>query len=192
MKNRFGLTVLTLGAVLAAVAATAPAAPADDSASVDAQRAAQENATSAAALAKADAELEKINPQHLPAFPGAEGFGALATGGRGGAIVHVTNLDDAGPGSFRDAVSQPNRIVVFDVAGYVDLKSGVSVSSNLTLLGQTAPGEGIAIKNCEVSFGNAHNIIVRYLRFRPGGTFVNQQRKYAVGSGDAYNLIFDH
>ena len=64
------------------------------------------------------------------AFPGAEGFGALATGGRGGTIVHVANLNDSGPGSFRDAVGQPKRIVIFDVGGLITLKSPVSIASN--------------------------------------------------------------
>src|SRR5438128_841527 len=85
-----------------------------------------------------------------PAFPSAVGFGARASGGRGGAVAHVTNLDDAGLGSFRDAVAKPKRTVVFDVAGYVDLRSPVSVASDLTVAGQTAPGEGIAIRNYEV------------------------------------------
>src|SRR5215469_3517423 len=78
----------------------------------------------------------------LPAFPGAEGFGALATGGRGGAIVHVTTLADAGDGSLREAVSKPNRVVVFDVAGIIRLASNMDVSDNITILGQTAPGAG--------------------------------------------------
>ena len=79
----------------------------------------------------------------LPAFPGAVGFGALATGGRGGSVCHVTTLANAGPGSFRDAVSQPNRIVVFDVGGIIPLTADVDVSSNITIAGQSAPGEGI-------------------------------------------------
>src|SRR5580692_7990677 len=66
----------------------------------------------------------------VAAFPGAFGFGALATGGRGGTVYHVTNLNDSGAGSFRDAVSAGNRIVVFDVGGYIVLKSAVSLSSN--------------------------------------------------------------
>ena len=66
------------------------------------------------------------------AFPGAEGFGALATGGRTGDIVHVTNLADAGPGSFREAVSEPDRFVVFDVGGVIKLKSNVAVANNIT------------------------------------------------------------
>lgn len=74
----------------------------------------------------------------LPAFPGAMGFGAFATGGRGGEIYHVTNLDDRGPGSFRDAVSKGHRVVVFDVGGYIELKRTVSVASNITILGQSA------------------------------------------------------
>src|SRR6478672_1898421 len=66
------------------------------------------------------------------AFPSAEGFGALATGGRGGAVYHVTNLQDSGPGSFRDAVSKPHRFVVFDVGGIIRLKANVAVSSDMT------------------------------------------------------------
>jgi len=127
----------------------------------------------------------------LPAFSTAEGFGALATGGRGGEVYHVIQLGDAGPGSFRDAVSKGPRIVVFDVGGYVDLKSAVSLASNLTIAGQTAPGEGVALRNYEVSFSGSHNVIVRYVRFRHGVT-PKQEKKYAVGAGDAENLILDH
>ncbi len=130
-------------------------------------------------------------PAGLPAFPGAEGFGALATGGRGGSVYHVTTLSNAGPGSFRDAVSKPNRIVVFDVGGYVDLKSAVSVASDLTIAGQSAPGEGIVLRNYEVSFSGSHNLIVRCVRFRHGAT-PGQDKKYAVGAGKCDNVIFDH
>ena len=79
------------------------------------------------------------------AFPEALGFGAQVTGGRGGTVYHVTNLNDDGAGSFRDAVSQGNRIVVFDVGGIINIKTAVSIKSNITIAGQTAPGEGIAI-----------------------------------------------
>ena len=92
------------------------------------------------------------------AFPGALGFGAEATGGRAGAVVHVTRRADSGPGSFREAVSAPNRTVVFDVGGYVTLTSEVSVKSNITIAGQTAPGDGIGIRGAEVSFGSQSNI----------------------------------
>src|ERR1700748_1158859 len=102
------------------------------------------------------------------AFPGAYGFGANATGGRTGTVYHVTNLNDSGTGSFRDAVSASNRIVVFDVGGYISLSTAVSVSSNITIAGQTAPGGGIGFKGGEIGFSSSTNIICRYIRIRPG------------------------
>src|SRR5580765_3550167 len=91
------------------------------------------------------------------AFSSAEGFGALATGGRDGQIVHVTNLDDSGPGSFRDAVNKPHRFVVFDVGGIIRLKSNISVASDITIAGQSAPGDGIAFYGRSVSFSGSDN-----------------------------------
>src|SRR5437763_5845235 len=102
------------------------------------------------------------------AFPGAEGFGQLATGGRGGEIVHVTSLEDSGVNSFREAVSKPHRTIVFDLGGVIRLKSNLAVSSDLTIQGQTAPGEGITLYGHTVSFSGQRNVIVRYLRFREG------------------------
>ena len=80
-----------------------------------------------------------------PSFPGAEGHGRYVPGGRGGNVVHVTNLKDSGSGSLRDAVSQPNRIVVFDVAGVINITSRIVFSRNLYVAGQTAPGEGVTV-----------------------------------------------
>ena len=125
------------------------------------------------------------------AFPGAVGFGAAATGGRGAGVYHVTNLADSGAGSFRDAVSASNRIVVFDVGGYVNLSSAVSVKSNLTIAGQTAPGGGIGFMGREVSFANAKNVIVRNVRFRQGDLDPSST-KSGINLVDASNLIFDH
>lgn len=125
------------------------------------------------------------------AFPGAEGFGRLATGGRNGTVYIVSNLNDAGPGSFRDAVSQPNRIVVFAVGGVIKITARVVVAANITIAGQTAPGDGIVIYGNGLSFTQAHNCIVRYLRIRMGvgGTSGTD----AVGATDnANNQIFDH
>ena len=129
-------------------------------------------------------------PAKLPAFPGAEGFGALATGGRGGDIVHVTSIADKGPGSLRDAVSKPNRFVVFDVAGVIKLDSNLEVQDNITLAGQTAPGDGIAIYNRSTSFSNHKNIIARYLRFREG--IAGDKGKCAINCSTASDIIFDH
>ena len=127
----------------------------------------------------------------LPAFPGAEGFGAVATGGRGGAVVHVTNLNDAGPGSLREAVSHGNCTVVFDVGGYVVLKSILPSSSDITIAGQTAPGEGIGTRGHEVSFSGSKNVICRYIRFRQG-LAAREEKKSAVAMHDAHRIILDH
>jgi pectate lyase len=124
------------------------------------------------------------------AFSGAEGFGQFASGGRGGETVHVTTLDDSGPGSFRDAVSKPKRIVVFDVSGTIQLKSNIAVSSDITLNGDTAPGEGITLYGRSVSFSTQNNVIVRYLRFREG---INGDKgKCSVNLSTGSNMIFDH
>jgi autotransporter-associated beta strand protein len=127
----------------------------------------------------------------LKAFPEAEGFGANATGGRGGSVYHVTNLNDSGAGSFRDAVSAGNRIVVFDVGGWIELASPVSVQDNITIAGQTAPGDGIGLKNFGVSFSNSENVIARHLRVRQG-PYVDSVGRDAVGATGASDVIFDH
>ena len=125
------------------------------------------------------------------AFPEALGFGANVTGGRAGAVYHVTNLNDDGAGSFRDAVSQGNRIVVFDVGGIINIKTAVSIKSNITIAGQTAPGEGIAIHGGKLSTGKQSNIIIRYLRIRPGENTASTKDD-ALNLYDAKNVIVDH
>ena len=137
-----------------------------------------------------------------PAFPGALGFGANATGGRNGTVYHVTTLADSGTGSFRDAVSQGNRIVVFDVGGYINLQTAVTCSSGITIAGQTAPGGGIGIMGAEVSFYGKNNIICRHVRFRQGdihnGSNSSNAGESAINLGassstsPATNMIFDH
>jgi len=124
------------------------------------------------------------------AFSSAEGFGALATGGRDGEIYRVTNLDDSGPGSFRDAVSKPHRFVVFDVAGIIILKANVSVASHITLAGHSAPADGIALYGKSVSFSGSRNVIVRYLRFRQG--ISGDRGKCSVNLSGGSDMIFDH
>src|SRR5215469_546050 len=124
-----------------------------------------------------------------PAFPGAQGFGQYATGGRAGTVYRVVNTNDSGAGSFRDAVSHSGRIIVFDVGGTIVLQSAVSCSSDLTIAGQTAPG-GIAIIGHEVSFSVRTNEIVRFLRIRPGSIAATTED--AINMGDGTNMIFDH
>ncbi|GAB3349111.1 hypothetical protein GCM10027566_04950 [Arachidicoccus ginsenosidivorans] len=125
------------------------------------------------------------------AFPGAEGFGKYAIGARsGGSVYHVTNLNDAGAGSLRDAVSQPNRIVVFDVAGVIRINSRIVVSNNIYLAGQTAPGEGITVYGNGWSFSGASNTICRYMKIRMG--IVGSDGKDANGIANGHDMIFDH
>lgn len=124
------------------------------------------------------------------AFPEAQGFGRFATGGRSGSVYHVTNLNDSGKGSLRDAVSQPNRIVVFDVAGVIKISSRIVFAKNLYVAGQTAPGEGVVVYGNGVSFSGASNIIVRHMRFRMGKG--GDSGKDAAGISNGTNMIFDH
>ena len=124
------------------------------------------------------------------AFPGAQGWGRFATGGRTGTVYHVTNLNDTGAGSLRDAVSQPNRIVVFDVAGVINIQSRIVFSHNLYVAGQTAPGEGITVYGNGVSFSGATNTIVRYMRFRMG--IGGDSGKDCAGIANGTDMIFDH
>ncbi|RXK58975.1 T9SS type A sorting domain-containing protein [Lacibacter luteus] len=133
-----------------------------------------------------------LNAQTL-AFPEAEGFGRFAQGARANAtrqVYIVTNLNDAGAGSFRDAVSQPGRIVVFAVGGIITLQTDVVVAANCTIAGQTAPGDGITIFNKRVTFSGANNVICRYLRFRLGAT--GNSGKDASGLANGANMIMDH
>ncbi|MHC4398483.1 MAG: pectate lyase family protein [Planctomycetota bacterium] len=137
----------------------------------------------------------------VPAFPTAEGFGATAQGGRGGSVLLVTNLDDSGPGSLRAAIDTTGpRMVVFRLSGVIELESTLDVRKPyVTLAGQTAPGDGICVKNHGLTV-RTHDVIVRHLRFRPGdepGPAYRAKGKDfapdAVGIGTpSRNVIFDH
>jgi hypothetical protein len=124
------------------------------------------------------------------AFPGAEGFGKFATGGRGGDVIHVTNLNDSGPGSFRDAVSRPQRTVVFEVGGAIHITNRIVVSPRVTIAGQTAPGDGITIYGNGVSFSGADHNITRHLRIRMGVR--GDRGKDAVALASGHTMMFDH
>lgn len=128
----------------------------------------------------------------LPAFPGAEGFGAHTPGGRGGKVLFVTNLDDSGPGSFRAACeAEGPRTVIFRVSGTIALKRDLTVRNPyLTIAGQTAPGEGICLR--DYTFGIAtHDVIVRYLRARHGDASRHQSDALDLLNGST-NVIIDH
>ena len=132
------------------------------------------------------------------AFPGAEGYGKYTTGGRGGRVYVVTNLNDDGEGSFREAVEAKHpRTVVFAVSGTIHLLSPLRFSKNLTVAGQTAPGEGICVADYPVSLGG-DNIIVRYLRFRMGDRYQDKGKVDGSGHDDAFggnrkkHIIIDH
>jgi hypothetical protein len=126
-----------------------------------------------------------------PAFPGAEGFGANSMGGRGGRIIEVTNLNDTGAGSLREAVeAEGPRIVVFRVSGIIAQKTVLKIiNPYITIAGQTAPGEGICLKDNELEIA-ADQVIVRYIRSRPGDKVSKENHGFNITAGK--NIIVDH
>ena len=128
----------------------------------------------------------------IPAFPGAEGGGKFSFGGRGGRVIVVTNLNDDGPGSFRWACEQGGaRVVVFNVAGIIRIKTPVIIRAPyITIAGQTAPGDGVCIAG-ESVWINTHDVIIRFMRFRRGETWVGR-RDDAIGGNPIGNIMIDH
>ena len=152
-----------------------------------------------------------VNSQSIPAFSGAEGFGAVTVGGRGGEVYHVTNLNNSGPGSFREAVNATGpRTIVFDVSGIIWLNEGEEIqiiNPYITIAGQTAPGEGILIAGETVNMGSGvSEVISRYIRIRRSFDIVkwadyigctahctpNPEGQCMVGMDATKNLIMDH
>src|SRR5690625_584486 len=138
------------------------------------------------------------NLDKIPAFPGAEGGGKFTTGGRGHEVYTVTTLDDYEPGeepiegSLRHALSEDNRNIVFDVSGTIYLKADLEVAlKNVTISGQTAPGDGITIANSDLDIGGSENLIMRYIRVRPGITNSTSEPD-GIDGVDTKDIILDH
>ncbi len=134
----------------------------------------------------------------LAAFPGAEGFGRLAQGGRGGDVYHVTTLADSGAGSLREGVRSAHgpRTIVFEVSGMILLKSALLIDKSfLTIAGQTAPGDGITVRDFSTQVKNANDLVVRYVRFRLGDENKGPNPSGAddtLVTNDINRVIFDH
>ncbi|MFQ5594734.1 MAG: alpha/beta hydrolase fold domain-containing protein [Anaerolineae bacterium] len=159
----------------------------------DAEQAVQRMAANAAPAA--------LPSDELPAFPGAEGFGSTTPGGRGGGVIKVTNLNDSGPGSLREALeAEGPRIVVFQVGGVIDLQRHIRITNPyLTIAGQTAPGDGVMLRGAGINIVQTHDIIIRGLTIRPGddpaGPHAGTRRAVTIWGDTAnpsYNIIVDH
>lgn len=136
--------------------------------------------------------VDELPQSSIPAFPGAEGGGKFSFGGRGGKVIVVTNLNDDGEGSLRWACEQGGaRIVVFNVAGIIRLKTPLMIRAPyITIAGQTAPGDGVCVAG-ESVWINTHDVIVRFMRFRRGETWVGR-RDDAIGGNPVGNIMIDH
>ena len=147
-----------------------------------------------ASMLSACASTHVSSPAPTPsprAFPSAEGFGAMTIGGRGGRVIKVTNLADNGDGSLRAAIeARGARIIVFDVSGTIDLRSGLTIRHpNITIAGQSAPGGGITLRGHGLTISTSE-VIVRYIRVRPGD--INQVETDAISVTAGQNIIVDH
>ncbi len=200
--------LLTVCLVSVKLFAQYPTIPPDVQRSSDSlMRAAIKHSDAAWALAlpiiKAEAKKGKpyvdfaSRPTDLPqssllAFPGAEGGGMYSFGGRGGRVIVVTTLDDDGPGSFRWACEQGGaRIIVFNVAGIIRLKTPLIIRAPyVTIAGQSAPGDGICVAG-ESVWINTHDVVIRFMRFRRGETWVGR-RDDAIGGNPVGNIMIDH
>jgi pectate lyase len=139
-------------------------------------------------------------PENLPAFPGAQGYGSTTPGGRGGRVIFVTNLNDSGPGSLREALAAKEpRMVLFKVGGTITLNSDIKIEAPyLTVAGQTASGQGIQIKGAMIVI-KTHDVVIRYLKVRPGdepnlSAPADRDAISLAGGGgaDVYNIVIDH
>lgn len=138
------------------------------------------------------AKADDLPQATIPAFPGAEGGGKYTFGGRGGKVLVVTNLNDDGPGSLRWACEQGGaRVIVFNVAGIIQLKTPLIIRAPyITIAGQTAPGDGVCVAG-ETVWINTHDVIIRFMRFRRGETWVGR-RDDAIGGNPIGNIMIDH
>ena len=136
----------------------------------------------------------------IPAFPGAEGFGSTTPGGRGGKVIKVLNLNDDGPGSFREALETPGpRIIAFNVGGTINLKTKLFIDDPwVTIAGQTASGDGICVRGEGIRV-RTHDVVIRYLRFRPGDVDFGLPNQWndvdavSISGGDTiFNIVVDH